>query len=222
MMSLLRLAGVVVGIVALNVALTAWASQQVRLINGVPYRFPAAVGVTGTVLLNDGAGGLSWVGVGVPTGITAWSVNGTCPSGWSEVTSARGRYPVGLVEGGTLAATVGTALTDTENRAVGTHNHTLSDPQHTHGQTNHGHTVSDPGHAHTLPGSFPIDFVQDGGNVRTVPSGSTTTTAAGTGITLGSTTATNNAATTGITVQNAGSVAGTNAPSRQMPLCSKD
>lgn len=54
---------------------------------------------------------------GVPAGLIAFSANGTCPTGWTEYTSARGRYIVGLVASGTSAGTVGTALTNEENRA---------------------------------------------------------------------------------------------------------
>ncbi len=54
------------------------------------------------------------------------------PSGWTEVTAARGRYIVGMPASGTLAGTTGTALTDLENRAVGQHNHTATDAGHVH------------------------------------------------------------------------------------------
>ena len=55
-----------------------------------------------------------------------------CPDGWSELTQARGRYIVGLNPSGTLGATVGTALSDLENRPVGKHTHTINDPGHSH------------------------------------------------------------------------------------------
>ena len=48
---------------------------------------------------------------------------GACPAGWSEFTTAQGRYLVGLPSGGTLSQTVGTALESGENRAVGQHDH---------------------------------------------------------------------------------------------------
>jgi len=56
----------------------------------------------------------------------------SCPSGWSEVTSARGRVLVGLPPAGTLAATVGTELSNEENRSVGQHGHDITDPGHVH------------------------------------------------------------------------------------------
>lgn len=60
---------------------------------------------------------------GVPAGLIAFSVNGSCPTGWAEYTSARGRVIVGLPLGGTNAGTVGSAYTNVENR---THTHTIS------------------------------------------------------------------------------------------------
>jgi len=56
-----------------------------------------------------------------------------CPTGWTEYTAAQGRYVVGVPDGGTVAGTAGTALTDLENRAVGQHNHAITDPGHVHG-----------------------------------------------------------------------------------------
>jgi hypothetical protein len=55
-----------------------------------------------------------------------------CPAGWSEFTQARGRFIVGLNPSGTSGATVGTALSDLENRPIGKHTHTINDPGHTH------------------------------------------------------------------------------------------
>ena len=43
----------------------------------------------------------------------------TCPPGWTEVTSARGRYIVGRPSGGTLAGTASDNLDNLENRDVG-------------------------------------------------------------------------------------------------------
>lgn len=56
----------------------------------------------------------------------------TCPTGWTEYTSARGRYIVGTPLSGTIAGTAGTALTNLEDRAVGQHNHGVTDPGHGH------------------------------------------------------------------------------------------
>src|SRR2546422_9342512 len=50
---------------------------------------------------------------------------GSCPAGYTELTSLRGRYPVGVPSGGTMAATTGTALTNSENRPAGAHTHNV-------------------------------------------------------------------------------------------------
>src|SRR5437870_11076102 len=60
---------------------------------------------------------------GWPTGAIIMIDSGTCPTGFTEVTALRGRYAVGVPSGGTMAATVGTALTSTENRPAGAHTH---------------------------------------------------------------------------------------------------
>ena len=53
--------------------------------------------------------------------------NGACPTDWDEVTALRGRMIVGLVDGGTLAQSVGDALTDGAVRRGGTgHHHSVS------------------------------------------------------------------------------------------------
>ena len=117
-----------------------------------------------------------------------------CPAGWGDLTAAQGRYLVGLPSGGTLAQSVGTALTDGDNRAVG----------------QHGHAVSDPGHRHT------VDYQSLGGNnggayqtyMAQEPSGTAKTFLT-------------RSATTGITVQSAGAVAGTNAPYLELLVCQK-
>lgn len=61
----------------------------------------------------------------LPTGAVLYFNLTSCPGGWSELTAARGRYIVGLQSGGDLAATVGTGLSNKENRATGRHNHAL-------------------------------------------------------------------------------------------------
>jgi hypothetical protein len=117
-----------------------------------------------------------------------------CPAGWSEFADARGRYLVGLPSGGTAKAAVGTALSNGENRPTG---------QHTHG-------VNDPGHTHNI--AYDTDMLANIGN-----------TIGGTrlfGVNNG--TAVSDLGFTGITIQNAGDVAGTNAPYLQLLACRKD
>lgn len=84
--------------------------------------------------------GSNWVTVGnsttpgIPSGMIAL-FNATCPTGWTELTAARGRVVVGVPASGTLAGTVGTALTDLQDKSVtptfsgsalGTHTHTVT------------------------------------------------------------------------------------------------
>lgn len=47
----------------------------------------------------------------------------SAPSGWTEYTTARGLFILGLVSGGTLATAVGTPLTNQQNI---THTHTVA------------------------------------------------------------------------------------------------
>ena len=117
-----------------------------------------------------------------------------CPSGWTEVVLARGRYLVGIPQGGTVGAQVGTALTNLQNRATG---------QHTH-------AVIDPGHAHAVP--FDTEQLANQGNTigGTKQSGGTD-----------SGTKTSGLAFTGISIANAGSTPGTNAPYVQFLTCRK-
>jgi hypothetical protein len=69
-----------------------------------------------------------------PAGAVMFFDLADCPAGWSEFTEARGRYVVGLPEGGELRGTSGTALSNLESRPVGQHNHT--------GAYNHTHPVT--------------------------------------------------------------------------------
>lgn len=73
------------------------------------------------------------------------------PAGWGEYTAARGRVIVGMPSGGTLAGTVGSALTNLQD-LTHTHtgpSHTHTGPSHTHAMKNHTHTG--PSHKHELP-----------------------------------------------------------------------
>ena len=63
--------------------------------------------VTGTAKLESFRGQIS-------------AFNSACPADWDELTALRGRVIVGLVDGGTLAQSVGTALTNGESRRGGT------------------------------------------------------------------------------------------------------
>jgi hypothetical protein len=129
-----------------------------------------------------------------PAGAVMFFDAATCPLGWSVYDAGRGRYLVGLPDGGAAGATVGTALTDHEDRPTG---------QHTH-------SVIDPGHSHSVP--YDNEMVANVGN-----------TIGGTQrVGVDSSTAATSVDFTGITIAPAGSVAGTNAPYVQLLVCRKD
>ncbi len=131
--------------------------------------------------------------VGVPSGAVMHFNLAACPTGWTGLTAARGRYLVGLPSAGTLAGTAGTALTNLENRPVG----------------QHAHTITDPGHAHSL-----TIFASDQNyitKVRTYDGGPTPLPNFSTAT-----------ATTSVTVDSTGTVAGTNAPYIQFLVCQKN
>jgi hypothetical protein len=127
-----------------------------------------------------------------PAGAVSFFNLAACPSGWTELTSGRGRYLVGRPSNGTLAGTVGTALTNLENRPVGQHNHGITDPGHDH------NTVLPIGGDENIFSGYDL-----------AGQNSTRSHAS-------------DDSQTGITVNNAGAVAGTNAPYIQLLVCQKD
>ena len=86
----------------------------------------------GSIQFSDGSIQLTAAGGGIPTGFVGFFNMIVCPSGWSELTSARGRYLVGMPSAGTLGTQVGTALSNVESRSTGLHTHSVSDPGHRH------------------------------------------------------------------------------------------
>ena len=116
-------------------------------------------------VISDGA---NWIiaatnAVGVPSGSVAYFNASACPSGWSELTSGRGRVLVGMQAGGTLAGTVGTGLNNLATRditSVPAHTHTISAPVTTTSNGGaHTHSVDPPStatsntegsHVHTI------------------------------------------------------------------------
>ena len=141
----------------------------------------------------QGATGQNGVDAVAPAGAVMYFDLPSCPSGWSDFDAGRGRYLVGVPAGGTGGATVGTALSDKENRPTG---------QHTH-------AVNDPGHFHTV--DFDTERLANRGN-----------TIGGTSL-FGTNSGGENThpALTHITIANAGAVAGTNAPYLQLLACRK-
>ncbi|MBI2139501.1 hypothetical protein HYU14_01145 [Candidatus Woesearchaeota archaeon] len=131
----------------------------------------------------------------IPSGAVMFFDLSTCPSGWTEFTDGRGRYIVGLPSGGTLKGTVGTTLTNIENRPVGKHTHGVTDPKHSH-------TIDKP----------PTRKDPDEGIIHGQAGKDN----------IGSGTFDTLASATGIIINNAGSVSGTNAPYIQLLVCKKD
>ena len=65
----------------------------------------------------------------IPSGaVMFFNLDPPCPTGWSPIVNAEGRYLVGLPAGGTRGLPVGTALSDGENRPAGSHTHPLNPP----------------------------------------------------------------------------------------------
>ena len=72
-----------------------------------------------------------YIHLGVPVNGVIYSTSTTIPDGFSELTSARGRFIVGMPSGGTVTGTVGTALTDLETMS---HSHEYNEVvYHRHG-----------------------------------------------------------------------------------------
>jgi len=136
------------------------------------------------------ADGVDDVGGSIPTGAVMYFDLPGCPSGWSPYGAATGRYIVG---GGTLGTVVGTQLGDGQDRAVGQHSHSISDPGHLHNVFGGTLTGGAGGSRHTWA---EIGVAMTG-----------RTASAGTGINI---------------TNNAGSVAGTNAPYLQLLVCKKN
>lgn len=90
------------------------------------------------------------IGSGTPLlapGFIAWYNGSTCPEGWSEALELRGRTPLGLPAGGTLAGTRGTALGN-----FGTVQST-GGASHTHGPGSISSSYGG-GHTHQTEGGF--------------------------------------------------------------------
>ncbi len=95
----------------------------------------------GTIIINTDTkkvnmfDGTNWVLIGgdsTPAGTIAYFDLASCPEGWSEATNAKGRYIVGTQNSANKNLTVGQALSDGENRAVGQHAHGATQVPHDH------------------------------------------------------------------------------------------
>lgn len=151
-----------------------------------------------TVLMSDDEGLASWktFSPSIPQHAVAFFEGTTCPDGWTELVAARGRYVVGLPAGGTVGGTVGTPLANLENRPIGAHSHAILDPGHRHGYTYpHIWIVTSIASGHNAMGAGAVDLSQS--------------------VYL------TNAAVASMTIYEAGTGVGTNAPYLQMILCEK-
>ncbi len=130
-------------------------------------------------------------GDSIPKGTISFFNLSTCPSGWTEKTELRGRYVVAKPDGGTLLGSQGTALTNLENRAVGQHNHGVTDPGHSHNLMGQDGMFGPGTYGHFIWNNGPWSS----GRISN--------------------------STTSISIQNSGSVVGTNAPYVQLLACEK-
>lgn len=128
-----------------------------------------SVNVTQTVQAARFVGNGSALTNVLPSGMIAF-FPGSCPTGWSEYTSLRGRVVIGTPSGGTGEGTVGTALTDLSSRSISevvAHQHAIdptsttstSESSHTHsadppstasGGISASHSHTGPSHTHTV------------------------------------------------------------------------
>ncbi len=74
-----------------------------------------------------------------PTGAIVFFDSATCPQGWSEYVPARGRFVLGLPQGGTVGASFGSPLSNLEERK---HSHSFSQYVNTSWNGVHRHTWS--------------------------------------------------------------------------------
>jgi hypothetical protein len=145
-----------------------------------------------------------------PAGMVA-AIAGACPSGWSEYTAARGRYVVGVPAGGAVEATVGTELSNMENRDVAKHAHGWS------GSTSHTHTA-DLSHTHTLDPWATANVTVLSGSTGPYPQQGSTTQNTNDAYPTWSISSSEEITQTGVT----GTYTGTIAPYIQLRLCKKD
>ena len=100
--------------------------------------------------------GIAYVSTKLESG-TIGFFTGSCLSGWTEYTTSRGRYIVGMPSGGTINGTVGKAFTSDQQ-----------DDTHTH---------TGPSHTHSMP-------VENASSADVLAAPTTPTNAAGTGATV--------------------------------------
>lgn len=98
----------------------------------------------------------------VPSGAVMFFNGNSCPSGWTELTQARGRAIVGLPGGGSLGGVLGAALTNLENRG---HTHAVNPPGANTGSAgSHSHSTGQPTRKEAVgltTGSFIIAYAEE-------------------------------------------------------------
>jgi len=216
---------------AAGLALTGGLYAQTHLVQlgGLNYYWPTSPGSSADVLINAGNGVLTWGPVSpgggalMPAGAIVYATGGACPAGYTEYTAGRGYYVVGI-NGGSTTTTVGTALTNAQDRAVGTHNHSGSESL-SPSAGGHSHTFNDTTHSHTVLGEGSLALLNFTGSPRNLVGRRPGTTShdvgsSGTGATVTNTAPSATGSQTA-TINNAGSVAGTNAPYVQLIMCQK-
>jgi hypothetical protein len=142
----------------------------------------------------NGTNGTNGTNATLPVGTVSYFNLTTCPAGWTDFTNGRGRYIVGMNPGGSLNVQVGTALADKGNRAVGQHTHAVIDPGHRHTVDYDTEMLANLGN--TIGGTKQVGGTDDGHKLTSLTQ-------------------------TGISIANAGSVPGTNAPYVQLLACRK-
>ena len=160
-----RLASAIVGLLTTALLITgcamlralAVAQEAVTVLDALAVT-PGGAAIAGEVVLATPLGPLSG---GVPEHTVAFLAALTCPDGWVAHAAAQGRYVVGVHDGGTLAETVGTALTNREARSSGSHAHSFSDSDTI--SFSHAHSFSDSdtisfSHTHGFSDSDTISF----------------------------------------------------------------
>lgn len=159
----------------------------------------SSLGAPGQVLkVNAGGTDLEWSddetgSGGLPSGAIILSLT-SCPSGFSEVASLSGKFPLGTTNAAGDVTTTGG--TDTISSIVN-HTHTVqvTDPGHGHTQNAHNHTQDPHSHGMAEGQTDGAGTLMDRSNAA---SATTTTTDAATATNQAST-ATNQSNTTGIT-----------------------
>lgn len=152
--------------------------------------------------------------VGIPTGMIALVVSGTCPVGWLEVVALNGKMLRGTLTANGDVGQTGGASTITPSGLISqpvlsinaitsvinhTHAVSVTDPGHNHTQNSHTHTLQmQGGTTAATTGVHVMNSTATGGSSRAATAPDT----------ANSTTATNNSATTGVTATTSSPVGG--------------